>query len=267
VPPEDLSLDSASSLLRAYSIYCNLVQASGNSRRPDAASDGKLLYVGELDEVGRLLTLAGNVAGCATLAAAADPDSQKQAIRDGVVDFLVTSLDEALRILKNELRKHSTVAVCVGASTVDIEREMLERGVQPDLSRQDASVDGPFTASSREALRLNADRPLRSQATVVWSAESQPAKWLPRFDAIALECLQPSDAANRRWIQRLPRYLGRLSSHLHLVRSDREFAASFVEHMRGAFEQGAVATAATIWVASEAGPEIYDLKPATRSSS
>jgi hypothetical protein len=108
---------------------------------------------------------------------------------------------------------------------------------------------------------------MQSQATVVWSAESQPAKWLPRFDAIALECLQPSDASNRRWIQRSPKYLGRLSSNLHLVSSDREFAASFVEHMRGAFEQGTVATAATIWVASAAGPEIYNLKPAPQSSS
>ena len=76
--------------------------------------------------------IAGNVAGCATLAATAEPAAQKQAIRDGVVDFLVTSLDEALRILKNEIRKRATVAVCVGAPST-VEREMIERGVLPDL--------------------------------------------------------------------------------------------------------------------------------------
>ena len=55
--------------------------------------------------------------------------AQKQAIRDGVADFLVNSLDEALRILKNQLRKRETVAVCVGLAPADVEREMKERGV------------------------------------------------------------------------------------------------------------------------------------------
>ena len=76
---------------------------------------GKLLYIGELDPAGRALAVAGNIAGVASLCASADPAIQKQAVRDGVVDFLVTSLDEALRILKNEIRKREPVAVCVGA--------------------------------------------------------------------------------------------------------------------------------------------------------
>ncbi len=45
----------------------------------------------------------------------------------------MTSLDEALRILKNEIRKRETVAVCVAAAPETVEREMLERGVLPDL--------------------------------------------------------------------------------------------------------------------------------------
>ena len=73
------------------------------------------------------------LSGCATLAATADLAAQKQAIRDGTVDFVVTSLDEALRILKNEIRKKATVAVCVGWRLLTVEREMLERGVLPDL--------------------------------------------------------------------------------------------------------------------------------------
>ena len=52
-------------------------------------------------------------AGAATLTASASAEAGKQAMREGVVDFLVTTLDEALRILKNEVRKHETVAVCV----------------------------------------------------------------------------------------------------------------------------------------------------------
>jgi hypothetical protein len=140
---------------------------------------------------------------------------------------------------------------------------MLERGVQPDLTRQSAAENHSL-ARDREAVRRNSDRPLQSEATVIWSVESQPAKWLPRFDAIALECLQTSDGCNRRWIQRSPGYLGRLSSHLRLVRSDRDFAASFVEQVRSALDRGMLATAVTIWVASEAGPEIHNLTPASQ---
>jgi urocanate hydratase len=94
---------------------------------------GKLFYAGELDGEGRALVVAANIAGAASLVATADRAAQKQAIRDGVADCLVNSLDEALRILKNQLRKRETVAVCLGLAPEAVEREMLERGVLPDL--------------------------------------------------------------------------------------------------------------------------------------
>jgi len=253
-------VDHSSPVLQAYSCYRSLVSAAAIARAAEDGLGGKLLYLGELDEQGCAIAIAGNVAGCATLAATADPDMQKQAIRDGIVDFLVTSLDEALRILKNEIRKHSTVAVCVGVSPSEIEREMLERGVQPDLSRQSAG-ENRTAARICEQSPSNAVRPMQAEATVMWSVESQPRKWLPTLDAIAFECLQVSDVWNRRWIQCSPRYLGRLGSQVHLVRSDREFAASFVESVRSAFQEETLAATATIWVASEAGPEIHNFAP------
>ena len=65
--------------------------------RPDTEPSlgGKLLYAGELDAEARALLVAANIAGAASLAASADAAARKQAMRDGVVDFLVTSLDEA----------------------------------------------------------------------------------------------------------------------------------------------------------------------------
>jgi hypothetical protein len=65
-------------------------------------------------------------------------------------DFLVTSLDEALRILKNEIRKREAVAVCVAAAPRPWRCEMLERGVLPDLLRpaDESSAHSPFVAGS-----------------------------------------------------------------------------------------------------------------------
>ena len=213
---------------------------------------GQLLYAGELDEESRAIVLAGNIAGCATLAATADLAMQKQAIRDGVVDFLVTSLDEALRILKNELRKRAAVAVCVGMSATQVEREMLERGVRPDLAKD--SCVSANTAWTDPSLEVHRER-VRAQATVAWFVESSPVKWLPTLDAIALECLDPADAWNRRWLRLSPRYLGRLAPNMRLVKASQEFVASFVEAMRRQYAQGEIPVETTILVSSIAGCE------------
>ena len=122
--------------LEAYGLYCAL-----SARRDECATTRKRSQVSVASFCtranwmpdGRAMVIAGNVSGCAILAATADLAVQKLVIRDGVVDFVITSLDEALRILKNEVRKCATVAVCVAAAPSVVEREMDERGVVPDL--------------------------------------------------------------------------------------------------------------------------------------
>ena len=52
---------------------------------------GDLLYAGELDEPGRELAGASNIAGAASLAASADAAPLRQAMRDGIIDFLRSS--------------------------------------------------------------------------------------------------------------------------------------------------------------------------------
>lgn len=263
--PEITALDPASPVLRAYSCYRSLTATARDNSLSDQAFGGKLLYAGELDEEGRAIAIAGNVAGCATLAATADAGDQKRAVREGIVDFLVNSLDEALRILKNEIRKRATVAVCVDLSTDQIEREMRDRGVLPDLERG-AALENQFNPwSTRNLWRLEGE-PMQSAATVAWAVESLPAKWLPRFDAIALDCLNPQHNWARRWIERSPRYLGRVGSTLRVVCADREFAGTFVERSQKAVASEGIETAAMIWVASEAGSEEYNIRPPSQSA-
>ncbi len=223
--------------------YAGLIQATVRANAEAAGGDpssgreptlgGNLLYAGELDGAGRVLVVAGNIAGAASLCASADPAIQKQAVRDGVVDFLVTSLDEALRILKNEIRKRETVAVCVGAEPAAVEREMLERGVAPDLLRPTAT-SGAFTGSGRPNQK---DRPIQvasieAPGWLTWTVALGPARWLPRLDAIALDCLGTNALAARRWLHRAPRYLGRLAHGLHLLRCDRQCAVAFTAKVR-----------------------------------
>ena len=251
--------DPASSVLRAYQYFQALLPENFGSSSSDLGLGGKLLYPGELDDEGRAIVTAGNVAGCGTLTATAGVEAQQQAIRDGIVDFLVTSLDEALRILKNEIRKHATAAVCVGLAPADVEAEMLERGVRPDLTRESLER----MREKQKLCEIKKD-PMRAQASVAWLVSASPAKWLPKLDAIALECLDEADIWNRRWISLSPRYLARLAPNHRIVHADREFAASFVERSQSALS-GKLEAKATILVSSEAGFEEHHLLAASRN--
>ena len=222
--------------MRVANAYTSLVESP--HAHPDTGLGGKLFYVGELDEAGRALLVAANITGAATLAATADRAAQKQALRDGVADFVVNNLDEALRILKNQLRMRETVAVCVSLPPSDVEHEMNERGVSPDLSRSDVPV-----ALSHEALMQTAEasiieqddtpEPVRDKtpALVTWRVDSALPKDLAKLDEIALACLDSEDWKSRRWLCLSPRYLGRMAHGLRLLDSDREFAARFIDRV------------------------------------
>jgi Urocanase Rossmann-like domain len=198
---ENAKRDVIAFVQQAERVYAGLMRRYGADRDPSSDEEpnlgGKLLYAGELSAESRALVVAGNVAGAATLTATGEPQTQKQAIRDGVVDFLVTSLDEALRILKNEIRKRERVAVCVSVTPALVEREMQERGVQLDLLWSMVQGDAGSEA--------------QSAATLLWSVETAPARWLPKLDALALLCLDPAQLVERRWARNAPRHLGRMA--------------------------------------------------------
>ena len=182
-PPYSIAFETFA-LYRSILRFAN----TGLSSEQEPDLGGKLLYAGELNQLGRALVSAGNIAGAASLSASADPTVQKLAIRDGIADFLVNSLDEALRILKNEIRKRNAVAVCVAAAPPTIEQEMLERGVKADLHRDE------LTAGENE--------PSENLQIISWRVGSSQARWLPKLDSIASESLRPESgptAAGCAW--------------------------------------------------------------------
>jgi hypothetical protein len=198
----------APELASVHRLYAALARAMD----PESALGGELLYAGELDVESCRLLCAANIAGAASLAASADPALARQAMRDGAVDFVVTSLDEALRILKNEIRKRQPVTVAVTVPSPAIEAEMLERGVLPNLlsPRSPSAPARPalaaFQAQGARCIAVQPPSPRR--IFLVWPV---PASWTGRaaeFDELLLQRLAPDDYANRRWLRLAPRYLG-----------------------------------------------------------
>ncbi|HZD47238.1 MAG TPA: hypothetical protein VE178_00715 [Silvibacterium sp.] len=185
---------------------------------------GSLLVYAGLDWSGIALTFAANVAGAASLGLEQDLGRAKAAVRNGACDFLVNTLDEALRILKNEIRKKNPVAVALVGDPREAVAEMVERGVQPEIIAGD--VKGPLWRGGsmerlveRGARRL--DSAVASGRLVSWKVEREPQRWLPVLDRIVADLLDPADKntpARRRWLEAAPRYLGRALAHERCVR-------------------------------------------------
>jgi len=186
---------------------------------------GRLLWAGALDAQRSRLVRAANTAGAASLAAA-EPQEGKAAMRAGVVDFLVTTLDEALRILKNEIRKGTRVAVCVALPEDAVRAEMLERGLLPDL----LPAAGADDALEAQGARRLAGAP--SESGRVFAAVEIPQAQMARaaeFEALLAEAMDAADAAGARWLRLSPRYLPASMRRVRSVECSAESCARLME--------------------------------------
>ena len=185
---------------------------------------GQLVFTAGEGSSASGLPAAVSIAGGTTLALDPDAASVKSVFRQGGVDFVVNSLDEALRVLKNEIRQHRPLGVGLIAEIEPVLAEMAERGVLPDLH---VSLDAPsellFQASEptegpgREHLHLTtreASPPPRRgsppgspSATGRSTSNSQLRRSrLRALDAQLLAALPPEDTARRTWLQRISHY-------------------------------------------------------------
>lgn len=217
-------------IAQVHHAYVGLMNCAPASEEPSLG--GQFLYVGELNEPGCALAVACNIARGSTLAASAQPVVLRQALREGIIDFLVNSLDEALRILKNEIRKHEPVAVAVSLAPEAIEAEMIDRGVLPDLLPPGFGKPAP---SSTLALFLSqgareVPRPSdEAGKLLIWEAPAEYVQNLAGFESILADHLAGSDQLNRRWLRLSPRYLGPAARRLRSVGCDSDTAGALIE--------------------------------------
>src|SRR5262250_3190343 len=105
---------------------------------------GKLVVTGGMGGMGGAQPLAATMNGAAFLGIDVDPERIKKRLKTGYCDVMVTSLDEALRILKNAVRKKENVSVGLVGNCADIIPELAERGVVPDILTDQTSAHDPL---------------------------------------------------------------------------------------------------------------------------
>jgi urocanate hydratase len=216
---------------------------------------GRLVLSLGLDDRGAALSVATNIAGGVSLAIDNDDARLRKVVRSGTTDFVVNTLDEALRAIKNELRKQTPLSVALKADPNAVMEEVLERGLAPQLFARFASLgddalverassefvstgaelvdfESPVASSARGSyLALNADEviaPLLSgEGLSLATCEVESPARLRRLDKYLLEMLPPEDHLRRRWLEGVVKILQRQRPPSRVVWLSVEEQASF----------------------------------------
>ncbi|WP_103931875.1 hypothetical protein [Bryocella elongata] len=164
------------------------------------------------------LAPAASIAGATSLLVAEDGHEIKKTLRRGEIDFVVNTLDEAIRTLKNEVRKKRPLSVALIGDVDATLAEMIERGIKPDVF-----LAGDAYPAAAQALidsgvpRLNvvqssaepsapAETAHGEQLHELFIATKTPTK-LREADERILRMLPKDETARRRWIERASHYL------------------------------------------------------------
>src|SRR5256714_3304628 len=125
---------------------------------------GKLVVTGGIGGMGGAQPLAATMNGAAFLGIDVDPERIKKRLKTGYIDVMVTSLDEALRILKNAVRKGEATSVGLVGNCADLIPELATRGVVPDLLTDQTSAHDPIGGYVPNGMTLEAALELRKKS-------------------------------------------------------------------------------------------------------
>lgn len=94
---------------------------------------GKLVIAGYPGAAWSGVAAATSLVGAASLVIDSDLPGMKTQFRDGAFDFIVNTLDEALRAIKNEVRQGRPVAIGLMADPTEVLAEAADRGLAASL--------------------------------------------------------------------------------------------------------------------------------------
>lgn len=151
--PTSLPLPTTSQVYEAYAALMQLLD-----EHFAAQPGGRLLVVFSLSAAGIACAIAGCVAGLAVLLVEAEPEQTKQMLRLGLSDFVVSDLNEALQILKNQIRRAKPISVTLAARPELCAQQMVERGLQPEFIAGDG-LQSAAPLLARGAILLEARLP------------------------------------------------------------------------------------------------------------
>ncbi|HZL27839.1 MAG TPA: hypothetical protein VFC39_15035 [Acidobacteriaceae bacterium] len=152
------------------------------------------------------LSAAASLAGAVSLVVDADAALMKTHFRDGAFDFVVNTLDEALRAIKNEIRRGNSLAIGLISEPSAVLKEASERGLA-----------ARFVLTNSEVYQLPHANVAETDAALVDLGNStepsrQLASWLSQRAWSPVEIVAPKHAGSagdrirQRWLRDLSKY-------------------------------------------------------------
>ena len=156
---------------------------------------GRLVVTGGMGGMGGAQPLAATMNGGAFLGIDVDPERIKRRVKSGYCDLMVTSLDEALRILKNAVRKREATSVGLVGNCADLIPDLAKRGVVPDVLTDQTSAHDPIGGyvpnrmTLEQALELRKKNPqeYRKRAVAAIGAHVQGLLDLQKLGAVTFD--------------------------------------------------------------------------------
>ncbi len=127
--------------------------------------EGKLVVSGGLGGMGGAQPLAATMAGAVFLGVDVDPARIEKRLTSGYCDKMVSSLDEAMKLIDAAREKGEAISIGLVGNCADVLPEMLQRGIVPDvLTDQTSAHDAlngyvPHGMNLQEALQLRVAKP------------------------------------------------------------------------------------------------------------
>ncbi len=163
--------------------------------------------------------LAITMNGAACLVLEPDAEALKTCLRQGWIDFQVNHLDEALRILKNAVRKQQAIAVGLKADVAQAVSALARIGVVPDLG---LNLNLDANASRQDQALPAGLRTLENLGTVVYAFTS--AKSSGAWPGQVPHDLQPMLSRGLRPL----RWFAPQASQREMARLDARLAETFI---------------------------------------
>jgi hypothetical protein len=143
---------------------------------------------------------AASLAGAASLIVDSDVVSMKTHFRDGAFDFVVNTLDEALRTIKNEIRLGRPIAIGLTAEPERVLAEAAERGLAATFILSDSSgFQNKNIASVSEPSATQIELAAPSPELTQWLLQRE---W--SLAEISTEAFIADDVVRRKWLRDLP---------------------------------------------------------------
>jgi urocanate hydratase len=136
---------------------------------------GKLVASGGMGGMGGAQPLAATMNGAAFLGIDVDPERIKRRVNTGYCDVMAESLEEALKILNESVKRREAKSVGLVGNCADVIPEMAKRGIVPDLLTDQTSAHDPIGGYVPNGMTLAAALELRKNDPASYKKRSMAA--------------------------------------------------------------------------------------------